>query len=158
MTKGIRLAWGAALALAVACGGGSSPSATPSGDAGDASSKGAGDGGSGSGGGDATTGDGAGGTDGATVDAWAPLPSTPDQPRLWYWHHSYLSPTSTTEPAHSEQLIDQAVAAGYTGLVFWDSGLTFANRPGWDTTNLATVLQYAKGKGMTALAAGAPYG
>ncbi|HEY3820212.1 MAG TPA: carbohydrate binding domain-containing protein [Polyangiaceae bacterium] len=160
MTRASRLAWGVALALGVACGGGGSPGAGPTGDA---STKGATDGGSGSGsgssgGGDATTGgDGAGASD-AAADAWAPLPPTPDQPQLWYWHHSYLSPTSTTEPAHSEQLVDQAVAAGYTGLVFWDSSLTFANRPGWDTTNLATVVQYAKGKGMTALAAGAPYG
>ena len=74
----------------------------------------------------------------------------------WYQHHSYLSPTSTTEPAHSEALIDQAAAAGYTGLVFWDSALTFANRPGRDTTHLATVVQYAKSKGLTALAVPPP--
>jgi hypothetical protein len=155
MTRGSTLAWVAVLALAAACGSGSSPGAGPSGDA---STKDVVDGGSASssGGGDATAGD-AGGSD-SSADAWAPLPPTPDQPQLWYWHHSYLSPTSTTEPAHSKQLVDQAVAAGYTGLVFWDSSLTFANRPGWDTTNLGTVLQYAKSKGMTALAAGAPYG
>src|ERR1019366_9814824 len=48
--------------------------------------------------------------------------------------------------------------AGYTGLAFWDSSLTFANRPGWDTKNLATVVQYAKSKGLSVLAAGAPIG
>ncbi len=95
---------------------------------------------------------------GADVDAWKPLPPTPDQPQLWYWHHSYLSPTSTTEPAASEQLIDQAAAAGYTGLAFWDSALTFANRQGWSTANLATVVKYEQSKGLTVLAAGAPIG
>jgi hypothetical protein len=90
--------------------------------------------------------------------AWQPLPPTPQTPELWYWHHSYLSPTSTTEPAHSKTLIDQAAAAGYTGLAFWDSSLTFANRPNWDTSNLATVVAYARSKGMNVLAGGAPYG
>jgi hypothetical protein len=114
----------------------------------------------GAGGDDATAGD-SGPTSldgGADVDAWMPLPPTPDQPQLWYWHHSYLSPTSTTEPAASEALIDQAVDAGYTGLAFWDSALTFANRPGWSTANLATVVQYARSKGLNVLAAGAPIG
>jgi hypothetical protein len=112
---------------------------------------------------DATTGmpgdasvSGDGGSDAAL--AWQPLPPTPQAPELWYWHHSYLSPTSTTEPAHSKALIDQAAAAGYTGLAFWDSSLTFANRPNWDNTNLATVIDYARSKGMTVLAGGAPYG
>lgn len=95
---------------------------------------------------------------GPDVDAWMPLPPTPDEPQLWYWHSSYLSPTSTTEPAASEALIDEAVDAGYTGLAFWDSALTFANRPGWSTANLQTVVQYATSKGLKVLAAGAPIG
>jgi hypothetical protein len=95
---------------------------------------------------------------GPGVDAWTPLPPTPDAPELWYWHQSYLSPTSTVEPAESEALIDQAVTAGYTGLAFWDSSLTFANRPGWDSKNLATVVKYARSKGLEVLAAGAPVG
>src|SRR5580692_2877172 len=41
---------------------------------------------------------------GIDADAWTPLPPTPATPELWYWHHSYLSPTSTTEPAASEAL------------------------------------------------------
>jgi len=97
-------------------------------------------------------------TGGSGADAWAPLPATPATPELWYWHHSYLSPTSSSEPAHSEMLIDQAAAAGYTGLAFWDSALTFANRPGWSTANLGTVVKYAMSKGMNVLAAGAPVG
>jgi hypothetical protein len=92
------------------------------------------------------------------VDAWAPLPPTPATPQLWYWHHSYLSATNAKEPAASQALIDQAAAAGYTGLAFWDSSLDFANRPNWDITKLTTVVQYAKSKGLTALAGGAPVG
>jgi hypothetical protein len=157
----VAIAWAAAAALAVACGSSSGGNSTsPLGD--DASN--GDDSSSSSGGGDASNGvDSATdakspGDGGADVDAWTPLPPTPAQPQLWYWHHSYLSPTSSSEPAHSEQLIDQAAAAGYTGLAFWDSSLTFANRPGWDTTNLKTVVQYAKSKGLAVLAAGAPVG
>jgi hypothetical protein len=150
------------LALAAACGSAGS-SGNPATGGGDASTDGPVtthvDGGGNEGGADATS-----HTDGgappadAGADAWTQLPPTPDQPELWYWHHSYLSGTSTTEPAHSEGLIDQAVAAGYTGMVFWDSALTFMNRPGWDPTNVVAVLAYAKSKGLTALAAGAPIG
>lgn len=159
MRARIVLAWGLTAALAAACGSSSGGNTTsPLGDDASASSD------SSSGGGDASSGPDGGdasmqpGDAGADADAWTPLPPTPAQPQLWYWHHSYLSPTSSTEPAHSEQLIDQAVAAGYTGLAFWDSALTFANRPGWDTTNLKTVVQYAKSKGLAVLAAGAPIG
>jgi hypothetical protein len=146
-----------AATAAVACGSSSGDAGASTSDAGDAYSPPGSDGSGSSGGLDATThADGHAGD--AAIDAWAPLPPTPDQPQLWYWHHSYLSPTSTTEPAHSESLIDQAVAAGFTGLAFWDSSLTFANRAGWDSKNLAAVVQYAKSKGLAVLAAGAPYG
>ncbi len=149
----------ATFALVAGCGSGSGGNAASPPLDGGADGSSAADGGSP--GDDATTGeDGAApGLDaGADVDAWKPLPPTPDQPQLWYWHHSYLSPTSTTEPAASEALIDQAAAAGYTGLAFWDSALTFANRQGWSTDNLATVVKYAQSKGLTVLAAGAPIG
>jgi hypothetical protein len=79
-------------------------------------------------------------------------------PQLWYWHHSYLSATNAKEPAASQALIDQAAAAGYTGLAFWDSSLTFMNRPGWDPSKMTTVLRYAKSKGIAVLAGGAPVG
>ncbi len=160
------LAWCAAAAVAAACGnggggGGASPGADGGGDAAargpDAGGSASSSSGGSSGSGDASAkGDGSA-TD-ASADAWAPLPPTPDQPQLWYWHHSYLSPTSTIEPAHSKALVDKAVAAGYTGLAFWDSSLTFVNKPGWDPTNLATVVQYAQSKGLAVLAAGAPIG
>jgi hypothetical protein len=149
----------AALLTLVACGSSSNPAS--SGDAGEGidASSGAD---SGMAGDDATSPpgmDGSAPTDaGSDVDAWKPLPATPATPQLWYWHNSYLSPTSTTEPMHSEQLIDQAVAAGYTGLAFWDSALTFANRPGWSNANVQTVVSYARSKGLQVLAAGAPVG
>jgi hypothetical protein len=137
------------------CGGGGESASKPDGGDAAADVRGAVDV---TGGGDAKA-PGDGGTpNDAAEDAWRPLPKTPDAPELWYWHSSYLSPTSTTEPAHSEALIDEAVAAGYTGLAFWDSALTFANRPGWSTANLATVVKYANSKGLKVLAAGAPIG
>jgi hypothetical protein len=108
-------------------------------------------------GGEPSTNDASGGGD-APMAAWQPLPPTPAMPELWYWHHSYLSATSATEPAHSEALIDEAKAAGYAGLAFWDSSLTFANRPGWDTSMLAKVVAYANSKGMSVLAGAAPIG
>jgi hypothetical protein len=116
------------------------------------------DGGTSSGDGGASPGDGGASSGDGGALAWAPLPPTPQAPELWYWHHSYLSPTSTTEPAHSIALIDQAAAAGYTGLAFWDSALTFANRPNWDTSNLGQVIHYAQSKGLKVLAGGGPYG
>ncbi|HEY1960633.1 MAG TPA: hypothetical protein VGH28_33710 [Polyangiaceae bacterium] len=94
----------------------------------------------------------------AGADAWAPLPPTPATPELWYWHHSYLSTTNASEPAKSEALIDQAVAAGYTGLALWDSAQSYLNLPNWDPTPLKTVIAYAKSKGLAVLAATAPYG
>ena len=39
-------------------------------------------------------------------------------PELWYWHHSYLTNASALQS--SKALIDQAYAAGYTGVAFWE--------------------------------------
>jgi hypothetical protein len=153
------LAWALALAVAAACGGGSSNSSSSTSTDGGADAPGSSGGGDAGHGGDATaTSDGSSGGSDANADAWAPLPPTPAQPQLWYYHNSYLSPTNASEPAASEALIDQAVAAGYTGLAFWDSALTFANRPNWSTANLATVVQYAQSKGLAVLANAAPIG
>ena len=91
-------------------------------------------------------------------DAWAPLPPTPDKPELWYWHHAYLSPTNASEPAHSKQLIDRAVAAGYTGVALWDSSLAFLSRQGWDPKNLVEVIAYARSKNLALLPGTAPFG
>jgi len=97
-----------------------------------------------------------GGDDGGA--AWPPLPPTPATPELWYWHHSFLSPNASDEPAASEALIDRAAAAGYHGLALWDSMLDLVGPSGFDGSKLATVIAYAHGRGLDVLAAGPPYG
>ena len=97
------------------------------------------------------------GTDGGTA-AWPPLPPTPDQPELWYLHQSYLSVGNTSEPAFSEGIIDQAVAAGYTGMALSDDAITRLNEPGFDPSTLKTVVTYALGKGLAVLPTTDPYG
>jgi len=96
--------------------------------------------------------------DGVAPTVWPPLPPTPDKPELWYLHQSYLSVGSTTEPAYSEGIIDQAVAAGYTGMALSDDAITRLNEPGFDPSMLKTVLSYAIGKGLAVLPTTDPYG
>jgi hypothetical protein len=79
-------------------------------------------------------------------------------PELWYWNQGYLSTTNPAEPAATEARIDQAVAAGYTGLALWDSGETFITRAGWDTSTQKAVIAYAASKGLKVLPGIAPYG
>ena len=50
-------------------------------------------------------------------------------PELWYFHHSYL--ISDNAVTSSKRLIDKAAAAGYNGIVFWDSGFNFMGNPDW---------------------------
>jgi hypothetical protein len=71
---------------------------------------------------------------------------------------SYLSATAPGEPMRSEAMIDAAVAAGYTGLALWDSSVYYLDRPGWDATNLQTVVNYAVSKGLKVLPSTAEYG
>ncbi|MDP8979506.1 MAG: carbohydrate binding domain-containing protein, partial [Acidobacteriota bacterium] len=73
-------------------------------------------------------------------------------PELWYWHHSYLNSPAAVQS--SMALIDQAYAAGYTGVAFWDVSFEFLN----STTYLQQGMNYAISKGMKVLATGAPYG
>lgn len=78
---------------------------------------------------------------------------------LWYWHHSYL--TSPAAVQSSEVLIDQALAAGYTGVAFWDSSFSFMSAPFWPPQNVAyleEVMNYASAKGLKIAGAVAPYG
>jgi len=75
-----------------------------------------------------------------------------------YWNQGYLSTTNRAEPAATEARIDQAVAAGYTGVALWDSAETFITRPGWDTSTQKAVVAYAASKGMKILPGVAPYG
>lgn len=98
---------------------------------------------------------GAGGSGGAV---YPPLPPPPAMPELWYWHHTYLSGTNASEPAASQARIDQAVAAGYTGLALWDSSVTFLTKPSWDPTKLKAVVAYAVSKGLKILPGAADYG
>ena len=80
-------------------------------------------------------------------------------PELWYWHHSYL--TSPSALQSSKALIDQAYAAGYTGVAFWDVSFEFLNSPTWPpsaTSYLQQGMNYAISKGMKVMADGAPYG
>ena len=107
-----------------------------------------------------TNGDTTSSTDTARVDTGfdATPPPVPGAPELWYWHHSYLSGTAPGEPDKSKARIDQALAAGYTGLAFWDSSETFVNNAGWDATKLKAVVDYAKSKGMKVLPQTAPFG
>src|SRR5882672_6818091 len=80
-------------------------------------------------------------------------------PELWYWHHSYL--TSPSALQSSTALIDQAYAAGYTGIAFWDVSFEFLSSPTWpasSTSYLRQAMNYAISKGMKVMATGAPYG
>jgi hypothetical protein len=83
----------------------------------------------------------------------------PPGPELWYWHHSYL--TSDRAVDSSKALISRAVAAGYTGVAFWDSSFTFISDSFWPPENierLRTVVNYAAAKGLKIMAPVAPFG
>jgi hypothetical protein len=93
--------------------------------------------------------------------AGAVLAQTPHRgaPELWYWHHSYL--TSEKAVQSSEALIDRAVAAGYTGVAFWDSSFSFMADSFWPAENvkrLRAVIDYAASKGLKIMASVAPFG
>jgi hypothetical protein len=78
---------------------------------------------------------------------------------LWYWHHCYLSSEAALDS--SEALIDKAAKAGYTGVVFWDSGFNFMGNPSWPKDNedrMKEVMKYANHKHMKAVALAAPFG
>jgi hypothetical protein len=81
------------------------------------------------------------------------------QPQLWYWHHSLLN--SPQNLASSEALIDRAVAAGYTGVAFWDVSSEFLNSPLWPSgasTYYQQAMAYAQAQGLRVAAPGMPYG
>jgi hypothetical protein len=77
-------------------------------------------------------------------------------PQLWYFHHSYLSNQSAV--TSSEAIIDQAAAAGYTGMVLWDSGINFLQDSWWNPSYMSQVIQYAQSKGLAVMPEVAPYG
>jgi hypothetical protein len=86
-------------------------------------------------------------------------PAAPPAPQLWYYHHSYL--VNDDEVAKSKALIDKAAAAGYTGVVFWDSSFNFMSNPDWAFENderMKEVMKYVHKKGLKSIATTAPFG
>ncbi len=81
---------------------------------------------------------------------------TTPAPELWYFQHSYI--TSPTAVQYCENLIDQAAAAGYTGVVMWDTGINVLQLPGWNASYMQQVIQYAQSKGLKVMPQVAPYG
>ena len=81
-------------------------------------------------------------------------------PELWYFHHSYLTTDDSVES--SKKLIDKAAAAGYNGVVFWDSGFNFMGNPDWSPDNedrMKEVMKYAAKKHhLKSIAYSAPFG
>jgi hypothetical protein len=77
-------------------------------------------------------------------------------PQLWFFLHSYLSNTSAVQLAESR--IDQAAAAGYTGVVMWDSGINYLHDSWWNPSYMRQAVQYARGKGLSVMPLVAPYG
>ncbi|HEY6988786.1 MAG TPA: hypothetical protein VH369_10405 [Bryobacteraceae bacterium] len=89
----------------------------------------------------------------------AQLPPAPPAPELWYYHHSYL--TNEEQVAKSKILIDKAVAAGYTGAVFWDSSFNFMGNSNWSFENeerMKEVMKYANKKHLKSVVTTAPFG
>lgn len=89
----------------------------------------------------------------------AQAPASPSSPELWYWHHSYLTSDASVES--SKALIRKAAAAGYTGVVFWDSSFDFMGNPSWPQANedrMRDVMNYALNQHMKVLAVAAPFG
>jgi hypothetical protein len=81
---------------------------------------------------------------------------TPATPQLWLWLHSYLNNQAAVTQAESR--IDAAAAAGYTGIVMWDSGVEYLQYSWWDPSYMQQVIQHAKADGLAVMPAVAPYG
>jgi hypothetical protein len=77
-------------------------------------------------------------------------------PQLWYLENSYLSSPSAVQ--QTEAIIDQAAAAGYTGVVMWDSGIDFLQYSWWNPSYMKQVIQHAQSKGLAVMPLVAPYG
>ena len=78
---------------------------------------------------------------------------------LWLWSHSYIANAAAVQ--QNEARIDQAVANGYTGIVYWDSSFSFMAAPFWTPDKVAylkQVMDYAESKGLKVTATVAPYG
>jgi hypothetical protein len=78
---------------------------------------------------------------------------------LWYQHHCFL--VNDDEVRKSKQLIDKAVAAGYTGASFWETSFIRMSDPDWNLDNidrLKEVLKYARKRGLKVVVPAAPFG
>lgn len=75
---------------------------------------------------------------------------------LWYQQHSYLTSPAAVQAV--EATISQAAAAGYTGVVLWDSSLNDVNVPGWGSEYLQQVTAFAQSKGLKVMPSVFPYG
>ena len=84
------------------------------------------------------------------------LHAAPAPPELWYFQHSYVNSAAGVQ--YCEGLIDQAAAAGYTGVVIWDTGLTTLQYSWWNASYMQQVVQYAQSKGLKVMPLVAPYG
>lgn len=81
---------------------------------------------------------------------------TPATPQLWLYLHSYLSNSAALQLAESR--MDAAAAAGYTGVMMWDSGISYIQYPWWNPTYFQQAIQHAKADGLTVVPVVAPYG
>ena len=69
--------------------------------------------------------------------------------QLWYFHHSYLNNAEAVR--RSQAIIDRAAAAGYSGMVLWDSGIEFLQDSWWDRSYMSQVVRYAESKGLAVM-------
>jgi hypothetical protein len=81
---------------------------------------------------------------------------TPGAPQLWLYLSSYLSNPTAVQQANAT--IDQAAAAGYTGIVMWDSGIDFLQYSWWNPSYMQQVIHHARSLGLAVMPLVAPYG
>src|SRR5579884_3178721 len=80
-------------------------------------------------------------------------------PQLWFMDGVYTSSPSAVQA--SEALINTAIAAGYTGVVFSDSSYEFLSLPSGPPSNaqyMQEVLNYARSKGLQTQVPTPPFG
>ena len=78
---------------------------------------------------------------------------------LWYQHSSFINRDEAVRK--SKTLIDKAVAAGYTGALFWDSSFNRMGSADWDRKNdtrLKEAMNYARGHHLKTIAIAAAFG
>jgi hypothetical protein len=84
---------------------------------------------------------------------------TSTNPELWCQQNAYL--TTPGALVESKKLVDRALAAGYTGIRFWDSGPDRVGDPTWNPENVVRMrdlLHYAQSRGLKTMSDVAPFG